>query len=148
LALACDIRLCSDDATFGARYIRMGLSSCEMGTSYLLPRAIGLARAAELMLTGRDFGAAEAERIGLVHRVTTEAELLAAAVETAGMIAENSEYGVWMTKVGLAAAVDAPSLRHAIALENRTQVMGALTGNMVEAATAFAERRAPSWRPF
>jgi len=147
LALACDVRVCSDDATFGARYIRMGLSSCEMGTSYLLPRIVGMARAAELLLTGRDFGAPEAERIGMVHRVVPGEALVEAALETAGLIAANSEYGVWTTKVGLSAACDAPTLRHAIELENRCQVIGALTGNMLEASRAFQEKREPEWRP-
>jgi enoyl-CoA hydratase len=148
LALACDIRVCSTDAKFGARFVRVGMASTDMGVSYLLPRAIGTARAAELMLTGRDFDAVEAERVGLVHRMVAESEVTEAARATAEMIAANSEYGVWMTKDGLAAGIDAPSLRHAIELENRIQILGAFTGNMREAARAFAEKREPSWRPF
>lgn len=148
LALACDLRVCSNDARFGARFVRVGLSSCDMGVSYLLPRVVGYARAAELMLTGRDFPADEAERIGLVHRVTTRDDLAESALGTAELIAANSEYGVWMTKRGLAAGVDAPSVRHALELENRIQVIGAFTGNMAEAARAFGEKRPPNWKPF
>ena len=62
-------------------------------------------------------------------------------------IAKNSEYGIWMTKRGLWANLDAPSLRHAIELENRTQVLGTFTGNMREATIAFQEKRDPQWKP-
>jgi enoyl-CoA hydratase len=148
MALACDIRVCAEDAKFGARFIRVGMSSCDMGVSYLLPRIVGSARAGELMLTGRDFGASEAERIGMVHRAVPAAEVISAATDVAGQIAANSEYGVWMTKDGLAAGIDAPSLRHALELENRIQVIGAFTGNMAEAARAFVEKRTPVWKPF
>jgi enoyl-CoA hydratase len=145
IALACDVRVATQGARFGAVFIRVGLSSCDVGTSYLLPRIVGAARAAELMLTGRHFGAAEAERIGLVHAVAAEGEAVPSALQTAALINANSEYGVWMTKLGLWANLDAPSLRHAIELENRTQVLGTFTGNMTEAASAFREGRAPVW---
>jgi enoyl-CoA hydratase/carnithine racemase len=98
------------------------------------------------MLTGRHFDAQEALRIGLVHDVVTEEELLGSALATARLIAANSEYGVWMTKQGLRANLDAPSLRHALELENRTQVLGTFTGNMTEAMHAFQEGRAPRWK--
>jgi enoyl-CoA hydratase len=74
--------------------------------------------------------------------------LLDAAYDLAAGIIENSEYGVYMTKIGMWANVDAPSLRHAIELENRTQVLGCFTGNMTEAGEAFREKRAPTWKPF
>ena len=70
-----------------------------------------------------------------------------AALELASAITANSEYGVYMTKLGLWANVDAPSLRHAMELENRTQVLGCFTGNMTEAGRAFVERRPPEWKP-
>jgi len=147
IALASDIRVASESATFGAVFIKVGLSSCDIGTSYLLPRIVGAARAAELMMTGRIFGAEEAEKIGLVHRVVPDGRVIDAALETAELIAENSEYGVWMTKQGLWANLDAPSLRHAMELENRTQVLGVFTENMTEATEAFREGRKPNWKP-
>jgi len=147
LALASDLRVASDDAFFASQFIRVGLSSCDVGTSYLLPRLVGPTKAAELMLTGRRFGAEEAERIGLLNRVVPRAELLDAAVDLAEQVIANSEYGVYMTKLGLWANLDAPSLRHAMELENRTQVLGTFTGNMREAAEAFVEKRDPVWRP-
>jgi enoyl-CoA hydratase len=103
--------------------------------------------AAELMLTGRRFGADEAQRIGLLNRVVARDRLVDTALELAGEIIANSEYGVYMTKLGLWANIDAPSLRHAMELENRTQVLGTFTGNMREAAAAFVEKRDPEWRP-
>ena len=72
--------------------------------------------------------------------------LLDAATELAGLITDNSEYGVYMTKLGMWNNLDAPSLRHAMELENRTQVLGTFTGNMTEAAAAFRERRPPTWQ--
>ena len=147
LALASDVRVAAAGTRFGAVFIRVGLSACDVGVSYFLPRIVGAGRAAELMLTGRHFDAAEADRIGMLHRVVPEAELLDAALATAREIAANSEYGVWMTKRGLWTNLDAPSLRHAIELENRQQVLGTFTGNMIEAMHAFQEKRPPRWRP-
>jgi enoyl-CoA hydratase len=147
LALASDLRVASDDAYFAAHFIRVGLSSCDVGTSYSLPRLVGPTMAAEMMLTGRRVPAGEAHRIGLLNRVVPADQLLPTSLELAAMITENSEYGVVMTKVGMWANLDAPSLRHAIELENRTQVLGCFTGNMTEAGLAFREKRAPQWRP-
>jgi len=147
VALACDLRIASEDAFFAAHFIRVGLSSCDVGTSYILPRIVGPTIAAELMLTGRRFSAEEANRIGLLNRVVPREGLLDAATDLAATIAANSEYGVYMTKLGLWANLDAPSLRHAIQLENRTQVLGTFTGNMTEAGKAFREKRPPVWNP-
>jgi enoyl-CoA hydratase len=147
LALACDLRVASDDAFFAAHFIKVGMSSCDVGTSYTLPRIVGPTVAAELMLTGRRFGAEEALRLGILNRVVSRDELLPAAEELAAAIAANSEYGVYMTKIGLWSNLDAPSLRHAMELENRTQVLGTFTGNMTEAGRAFVEKRDPEWRP-
>jgi len=147
LALAADLRVASDDAFFASQFIRVGLSSCDVGTSYFLPRIVGATRAAELMLTGRRFTAAEADRMGMLNRLVKRDELLVAAKDLAAGVIDNSEYGVYMTKVGLWANLDASSLRAAIELENRTQVLGTFTGNMTEAAQAFREKRDPQWKP-
>ena len=147
VAQHCDLRVASDDAFFASHFIRVGLSSCDLGTSYWLPRLVGPTMAAELMLTGRRVPASEAKEIGLVNRVVPRDELLPTAIEIAGQILENSEYGVRMTKVGMWANLDAPSLRHAMELENRTQVLGTFTGNMTEAGRAFRDKRKPEWKP-
>jgi enoyl-CoA hydratase len=145
IALASDLRVASDDAYFGAQFIRVGLSACDVGSSYWLPRVVGPTVAAELMLTGRHFSADEAMRFGMLNRVVPRAALVETAVELGDAIAENSEYGVYTTKLGMWANLDAPSLRHAMELENRTQVLGTFTGNMTEAGKAFVEKRDPVW---
>jgi enoyl-CoA hydratase len=147
LALACDMRVAADTARFGSVFIRVGLSSCDVGTSYFLPRLVGPGRAFELMTTGRHFDAAEALEMGLVQSVVAEGEEVDKALESARLMVQNSEYGVWMTKSGLWTNVDAPSLRHAMELENRTQILGTFTGNMTEAMHAFREKRDPKWKP-
>jgi enoyl-CoA hydratase/carnithine racemase len=147
IALACDLRVAARNARFGSAFIRVGLSSCDVGVSYLLPRIVGPTRAAELMLTGRLFTADEADRWGMLNALVDDGEELAEARRLAGLILANSEYGIWMTKRGLWANLDAPSLRHAVELENRTQVLGTFTGNMREAALAFREKRDPRWAP-
>lgn len=146
LALACDMRVAADSAKFGSVFVKVGLSSCDMGTSYFLPRLIGPGRAFELMATGRHFDAEEALDYGLVQSVVVEGQEVDKALETARLLVQNNEYGVWMTKSGMWANLDASSLRGAMELENRTQVLGTFTGNMKEAMEAFQEKRDPSWK--
>jgi enoyl-CoA hydratase len=145
LALACDIRIASTAATFGAIFISRGVSACDMGTSYFLPRLVGASRAAELMLTGRVFDVAEAERIGLVTDVVAPDELLPRALAQARMVARNSPLAVWMTKETMWQTIDSPSLRHALDMENRTQIMCTATGELDEAFRAFREKRTAQW---
>ena len=147
IAMSCDLRVASDDAYFGAQFIRVGLSACDVGSSYWLPRLVGPTIAAELMLSGRRFSAEEAMRFGMLNRLVARDALIDSAVELAGLVTANSEYGVYMTKLGMWAGLDAPSLRHAIELENRTQVLGTFTRNMTEAGRAFVEKRDPTWNP-
>ncbi|ETW21331.1 enoyl-CoA hydratase/isomerase family protein [Mycobacterium gastri] len=146
-ALHCDIRIASEHARFGSVFIKAGFSSMDMGTSYLLPKIVGAGVARELMLTGRIIDAAEAYRIKLVHEVVAPDDLLTATLAKAREIAENNAFGVWQTKIGLNTALDAPSLRHAIEIENRTQMLTGFTGNPAEAARAHREKRAPKWDP-
>ncbi|WP_221041720.1 enoyl-CoA hydratase/isomerase family protein [Mycobacterium senriense] len=146
-SLVCDIRVAAEEARFGSVFIKAGFSSMDMGTSYLLPKIVGAGVARELMLTGRIIDAAEAYRIKLVHEVVAADELMPAALRKAREIAENNAYGVWQTKIGLNAALDAPGLRHAIEIENRTQILSGFTNNPVEAAMAHREKRAPKWDP-
>lgn len=145
LTLACDIRIASTAAKFGSVFIKTGLSSCDVGTSYFLPRLIGASDAAELMLTGRIFDADEARSLRLTSQTVAPDALITTAIAKAEMIAANAEYGVWMTKKGLRSNIDAPSLRQAMELENRTQVLGCFTGCMDEAMQAFQEKRPPKW---
>jgi enoyl-CoA hydratase/carnithine racemase len=147
LALASDIRIASESASFGAVFIKRGISACDMGTSYYLPRLVGAARSAELMLTGREFDAQEALDMGLVSDVVPQADLIDRALTTARLISENSPLAVWMTKETMWQTIDAPSLRSAIDMENRTQIMCTASGEAAAAFQAFVERRRPEWSP-
>lgn len=144
-ALHCDVRIASESARFGSVFIKAGLSSMDMGTSYLLPKIVGAGIARELMLTGRIIDADESFRIGLVHEVVPANELIDASLRMARLIASNNPFGVWQTKIGLNAALDAPSLRHAKEIENRTQILTGFTNNPAEAARAHREKRSPVW---
>lgn len=141
LALMADIRIMSEDAKLHAAFIRRGLSNCDIGISYLLPRMVGFSRAAQIMLTGRTIDAAEAESIGLTASVESPERLLDAAIETAEMIAANSPFGVWMTKEVMWSNLEASSLRTAIDMENRTQILASMTKDHREAVHAFLEKR-------
>lgn len=147
IALACDMRVASTKAKFGSVFIKTGLSSCDVGTSYFLPRLIPPTKAMELMATGRIFDAQEADQLGLLNRLVQPESLLDSAAELASALNENAEYGVWMTKKGFWSNLDAGSLRQAMELENRTQVLGYYTGCMEEAMAAFTQGRKPEWKP-
>ena len=147
LALACDIRFASTDAAFGAVFIKRGVSGCDMGTSYHLPRLVGASRAAELMLTGRIFDAAEAREMALVLDVVPADTLIERALRTAREIKDNSPLAVWMTKETMWQNVDAPSLRHALDFENRTQSLCTTTGELERAFAAFVAKETPQWAP-
>ena len=124
LALSCDVRYASPTARFSVAFVKLGLSGCDVGVSYLLPRVVGAGHAYEMSLTGRLIDADESLRIGLVNRVVPGDELLAASRALADEICANTDYAVAMTKQVLGCNIDAPTLRTAIELENRTQVLG------------------------
>ncbi|MCY7301110.1 MAG: enoyl-CoA hydratase/isomerase family protein [Ilumatobacteraceae bacterium] len=143
LVLGSDIRLAARSAKFNAAFIRIGLSACDIGTSWLLPRIVGVARAQELMLTGRVFDADEAYRIGLVVDLLDDDTLMDAALAKAAEIMRNSPFGVALTKEGMWGALEIPALQNAIDIENRQQIMASATADHREAMTAFVERRPP-----
>jgi len=145
-ALASDIRVAATSAKFNVAFVRIGLSGCDVGVSYLLPRLIGASKAFELMLTGRFVDAQEAERIGLVSRVVPDGQAVDAAIEIADQIAANSPFGVWMTKEVMWANLETGSMQAAIDLENRTQILTSFTEDMPEAMRAFLEKREPRFR--
>ncbi len=146
LTLASDIRYAAESARFGAVFIKLGVSACDMGTSYYLPRLVGASRSAELLLTGRIFDAAEAADMDLVLDVVPDGTVVDRALETARLIREHAPLATWMTKETMWRTIDAPSLRSALDIENRTQVVCASTGEMTEAFEAFREKRSPVWK--
>jgi enoyl-CoA hydratase len=143
LSLGADIRYCSENAVFNSTGIVNGLTSTELGASYLLPRLIGASRSNEILLTGRKVAALEAERIGLVSKVLPEAELLDHAVDVAKEMCELSAYGLQMTKQVCWANLETTSLNAAIDLEDRNQLLLGNTENLVECINARRENRKP-----
>jgi len=118
-----DIRFASTDATFGPVFLKIGVSDCDMGTSYFLPPLVGASRSAELLSTARIFEADEALRIGLVTDVVEPGTVVERALDTARLIRANAPFATWMTKETMWQTLDAPPLRHALDIENRTQIM-------------------------
>lgn len=144
LSLGADIRLAARSAYFRAAGITNGLTATELGVSFLLPRAIGASRAFEILLSGRDVDADEAERIGLVSRTVDDGVLLETCLDLADQINTYSRVGVALTKQVLWSALEVGSLETAINLENRSQLHVRLTTkNFEEAIVARREGRAP-----
>jgi len=143
LVLASDVRLGAESSKFNVAFVRIGFSACDIGTSWLLPRIVGVARAQELMLTGRVFDAAEAYRIGLLVDVVPDDSLLDAALSKAEEIARNSPFGVSLTKEAMWTALEIPGMQAAIDLENRQQILASHTDDAREAMMAFVEKRPP-----
>ena len=147
LSLGADIRIAARSAYFRAAGINNGLTATELGVSFLLPRAIGASRAFEILLSGRDVDAEEAERIGLVSRVVDDDLLLETCCDLAEQINGYSRVGVALTKQVLWSALEVGSLEAAINLENRTQLHVRLTTkNFEEAILARREGRPAVFR--
>jgi enoyl-CoA hydratase/carnithine racemase len=142
-ALASDIRIAGDSARMNAAFIRVGLSACDMGASYFLPRLIGTSIASELMLTGRFINAERALRTNLVSEVVADEDLANAAQSYIDDMLSTSPMGLRMTKEGLNIAIDAAGLEAAMAIENRNQLMCSRTQDAQEGMRAFLEKRTP-----
>ena len=144
-AIVCIERLgpAADGKVYNATGIVNGLTSTEMGASWLLPRLVGAAHSNDLLLTGRVIDAQEALRMGLVSRVVPAEELTDVALEAAEGIARHSAYGLAMTKSTIWANLEIASLAAAQELEDRNQLMLGFTANLPEAMAAFSEGREP-----
>jgi 2-(1,2-epoxy-1,2-dihydrophenyl)acetyl-CoA isomerase len=144
LALACDIRLVAASAKLTAGYVRRGLSP-DAGVSYFLPRHVGLARASDILLTGRDVDAVEAERIGLATMVIPDAEFAAAVGAYAAKLALGAPIAQALTKRILIQSLDRPL--DATLRDELTQIKMCFgTSDVAEAIAAFKEKRAPVFR--
>lgn len=147
LALASDIRVITRGSRMNAAFIRIGLSACDVGVSYFLPRLVGASLASELLLTGNFIDADRALEVGLVSRVVDSIEELHAAGNTlAADILRNSPIGVRLTKECLNMSVDANSLESVIAMEDRQQILVSQTGDMKEGVAAFREKRPANYQ--
>ncbi len=147
LALASDIRIAGEKARFNNAFIKLGLSGSDVGTSYFLPRLIGLSRATEILYTGRFVDAEEAERIGLVFKLVRgdDSKLLASAMEIAEELLTKSPLGLRMTKEAINLSQDSPSLETIIQLENRAQGLCSSSSDVLEGVSAFFEKRKPKY---
>jgi enoyl-CoA hydratase len=145
LALASDVRLAGESARMNAAFIRIGLSACDVGVSYFLPRMVGASVASELMLTGRFIDAARAERTGLVSRVVPDEALEAEARTLAEEMLATSPLGLRLTKECLGHSIDAGSLEQAVAMEDRNQALCVQSPDVREGMLAFLQKRKPAY---
>ena len=145
LALAADVRIAAPSARMNVAMTRVGLTGCDVGISYFLPRAVGASVAAELMMSGRFIDAGRALRVGLVSEVVTEDQLAAAGRALAADMLAASPLGLRLTKEGFNLALTAGSLEAAVAVEDRGQILCASAGYFEEGIAAFREGRPPSY---
>ena len=143
MALASDVRIAAASARMNAAFIRIGLSACDVGVSYFLPRLIGASIASELMLTGDFIDAQRAERLGLVSRVVPDEELESAARDMAGRMLRNSPLALRLTKECLKLSLDAGSLEQVVAMEDRNQILAIQSRDFREGVGAFLGKREP-----
>ncbi len=143
LALAADLRVAGASMRMNAAFIRLGLSACDIGVSYLLPRLVGASVAAELLFTGDFIRAERALALGLVSRVVADEELDEAARDLAMRVLRHAPLSLRLTKECLQHSVDAPSLEAAIVMEDRNQVLAARSPDFREGIRAFLEKRPP-----
>ncbi|MFK4526649.1 enoyl-CoA hydratase/carnithine racemase [Bradyrhizobium japonicum] len=143
LALASDIRIATKSARMNCAFIKLGLGGCDIGTSYFLPRLVGVSVASELILTGRFIGAERALAVGLVSEVVDEDKLDAAAAPYVDAMMTASPVGLRLSKECLNMSVDAGSLETVIAIEDRNQVLCSRSEEFSEGIRAFLEKRKP-----
>ena len=143
LALAAAVRIAGESARMNAAFIRIGLSACDVGVSYFLPRVVGASVASELLLTGRFIHAERALQTGLVSAVVADDKLEEEAAVLVGEMLATSPLGLRLTKECLAANIDAGSLEQAIAMEDRNQVLCVQSKDFREGISAFLEKRSP-----
>jgi enoyl-CoA hydratase/carnithine racemase len=147
LALASDVRIATPRTRMNAAFIRIGLSACDIGVSYFLPRMVGSSVAAEYMLTGRFIDAERAYQLGLVSRVVEPEKVESEARGFAEDMLHATPLGLRLTKEALNHAIDAQGLEAAIAMEDRNQILCAQDGDFGEGVRAFLEKRAPRYAP-
>jgi enoyl-CoA hydratase/carnithine racemase len=145
LALASDIRIATPTTRMNAAFIKLGLSACDIGVSYFLPRMVGSSVAAEFMLTGRFITAERAATLGLVSKIVAPEALDAEADELVSDMLLTSPLGLRLTKEALNVAIDANGLEAVIAMEDRNQILCAQSDDFREGITAFLEKRKPNY---
>lgn len=145
IALGCDVRIAAEGTKMNCAFIKIGLSGCEMGASYHLPRLVGTSIAAELLMTGRFIDADRALRHGLVSEVVPADQLVAAGKSLADDMVATAPLGLRMTKECFWANVDGNDLNSAIAMEDRNQILAVSNGDVAEGIKSFLEKRKPNY---
>lgn len=145
LALASDVRIASHDTRMNAAYLNIGLTGCDMGSSYFLPRLVNASIAAQLLLTGEFLLADRALELGLLAASVAPEELSATAEAYAETMLKAAPMGLRLTKEALNHALDSASLEAAMAMENRHQSLLALSNDAKEAIEAFRGGRPPKF---
>lgn len=145
IALAADLRLVAESATFHFLFTKVGLAGADMGSAYLLPRVVGLGRASELLLLGEPVSAEVAQTIGLATKVVPDDDLVATAIELAARLADGPTMAYAATKVLLSRELDM-DLASSIELEAYTQALLMKTEDHAEFYRAFTEKRPPEWK--
>jgi enoyl-CoA hydratase/carnithine racemase len=140
LALASDIRIASESATFCTQFIKLGIGGCDIGVSYTLPRVVGAGQAFDLILTARTVSADEALQIGMVSRLSS-GSVVGDALAIAETLCGYGTFGVESTKQVLWANLEAPSLEAALQVENRSQILAGAGGGLRDATAAFGARK-------
>lgn len=128
-----------------AAFIRIGLTACDIGVSYFLPRMVGSSVAAEYMLTGRFITAQRAYELGLVSRVVEHDRMAGEAQGFVDDMLHATPLGLRLTKEALNHAIDAQGLEAAIAMEDRNQILASSDGDFQEGVRAFLEKRKPNY---
>jgi enoyl-CoA hydratase len=146
LALASDIRIATDSTRMNAAFIKVGLSACDIGVSYFLPRMIGSSVASELLLTGRFLDARRAAGLGLVSQVVSREALEAQARLLVQEMLATTPLGLRLTKDALNYSIDAAGLEAVVAMEDRNQVLCGQGEDFAEGIAAFLQKRAPRYR--
>lgn len=145
IALASDLRLVAESASFHFLFTKVGLAGADMGSAYLLPRVVGLGRATELLLLGEKVEAEEAVRIGLASRMVADDQLAEEASKLARQLADGPTMAYGATKVLLSRELDM-DLGSAIELEAFTQALLMTTEDHAEFHSAFTGKRQPEWK--
>jgi 2-(1,2-epoxy-1,2-dihydrophenyl)acetyl-CoA isomerase len=144
LAMACDVRIASEKASFLQAFINIGLVP-DSGSTWLLPRLVGRQRALDLMLSGRKLSAAEALEWGLVNQVVAPEQLMEEAAKTAVRYAAAPTFAIGQLKRNLDYA-ESHSLEELLALEAKSQAECGLSADHQEGIRAFLEKRTPAYR--
>jgi enoyl-CoA hydratase/carnithine racemase len=141
------MRVATPDARMNCAFIKLGVGGCDIGSSYFLPRLVGVSVASELILTGRFINAQRAFAVGLVSELAEPDKIEAVAQALVDDLLLTSPLGLRLSKECLNMSVDAGSIEQVIAMEDRNQILCVKSAEFEEGVRAFLEKRKPNWAP-